>query len=258
MFSKKHKKIDGYEGCSAWYSTPAGIYAREKLESEIENYLSEIFGFYALEMGALVNQHQFLDKSRVRSCFSLGNKRDQKNIALKADVSALPIDVDSIDLVLASHVLEYADNPHHVLREIDRVLVPEGHCLFISFNSLALWGGHRTGCKNNIGKSIKPYGLYRIRDWFSILGWEMLDVSYVGFRSPRLKGKSFDRLAKLEKWGGLYWPIFSNLTIIHAKKHALIMPTAKQKRPKASIMVPKNVVINPTSRSSHHCDRKEE
>ncbi len=257
MFSKKDEKTEVYEACATWYSTPSGIYALEQLDNQIEHYLGKIFGYYALEMGALVDRHQFLDKSRVSSCFSLGYGCDQKNIALKAEVAALPIDVDSIDLVLASHVLECADNPHQVLREIDRVLVPEGHCLFISFNSLAVWSGHRTCCKHT-GQTVKPYGTHRIRDWFSVLGWEMLDVSYIGFRSSCLKGKMFDRLVKLEKWGSLYWPIFSNITIIHAKKHALIMPVTKQKRKKARIVVPANVAINPASRSSHYCDRKKD
>lgn len=262
MFDKKCGKTNVYDACAAWYETPAGTYALQQLDNKIENYLSKIFGYYALEMGALVGRHHFLDKSRVSTCFSLGHasyhhenntKRAEQKIELTAE-AALPIDFDSVDLVLASHVLECACNPHQVLREIDRILIPEGQCLFINFNALALWGGHRAFC-NQADKTVKPYGLYRIRDWFSVLGWEVLDVSYVSFRSSYLKGKTFERLLKLEKWGSLYWPIFSNITIIHAKKHALIMPPAKQKRRKAGIIVPTNVGINPASRSSHYCDQ---
>ena len=38
----------------------------------------------------------------------------------------LPFESQSIDLVVLPHVLEFSDNPHQVLREVERILRPEG------------------------------------------------------------------------------------------------------------------------------------
>ena len=38
------------------------------------------------------------------------------------------------------HILEFADEPHQVLREVERVLVPEGHLVITGFNPASLWG----------------------------------------------------------------------------------------------------------------------
>lgn len=250
MVTEKTQKDVLYEACAAWYSTPAGEYALAQLDKKISNYLSRIFGYYAIEMGVLVNDHHFLDNSRVSSCYAMG--KGQKEVVFKAEVDALPIAEDSVDLVVASHVLECAANPHQVLREIDRVLVPEGQCLLISFNSLALWHGQRAFCAER-EQYANLYGVHRVRDWLSLLGWETLDVSYVSFRPSYLKGNFFKRMEKLEKWGELYWPIFANISIIHAKKQALIMPPAKRKR-ESRVIMPGKVAINPTSRSANNCD----
>ena len=52
----------------------------------------------------------------------------------------LPIATQSIDLVVLPHVLEFADEPHQILREVDRVLMPEGRLVIVGFNPWSLWG----------------------------------------------------------------------------------------------------------------------
>ncbi len=50
--------------------------------------------------------------------------------------------IDSIDLVFLPHTLEFSADPHQVLRETERVLIPEGRVIILGFNplsSLGLW-----------------------------------------------------------------------------------------------------------------------
>jgi len=37
------------------------------------------------------------------------------------------------------HTLEFTNDPHQVLREVDRVLIPEGHVVILAFNPWSLW-----------------------------------------------------------------------------------------------------------------------
>ncbi len=241
---KKHL----YAACSAWYETPAGQFALQKLEDKISENLIEIFGYFALESGALLDSHQFLGESRVDTRFSLG--RYAKTASIKADMEALPIDFDSVDLVIASHVLECSRDPHQVLREIDRVLVADGHCIFIGFNPLAFWHSRRSFCvSKETDQNPHLYGVSRVRDWLSLLDWKVNKISYASFRPTFMKGKIFDRLEKMEKWGSLYWPIFGNLYIIYAQKQVVGGILRKPQWQTSKVLTP-DVVIPTTPSAS--------
>jgi ubiquinone/menaquinone biosynthesis C-methylase UbiE len=45
---------------------------------------------------------------------------------VRSDLHHLPLAANSIDLVVMPHTLEFAPDPHQMLREVERVLVPEG------------------------------------------------------------------------------------------------------------------------------------
>ena len=220
--------------------------------------LSDLFGYYAFEAGALLKQHHFLEDSRVDTCFSLG--RNPEACSIIADMEHLPLDFDSIDLIIANHVLECSTDPHQVLREIDRVLVADGHCFFIGFNPLAFWHNKHSFCEpTNKGVSTMTpelYGVRRVRDWISLLGWKVNKIAYISFRAKFMKGKLFDRLERFEKWGSLYWPIFGNLYVIHAQKQIVrTIPNKPDWDP--SIVIPSKVAISPTTpRNSHHRNPK--
>ncbi len=261
MVTEEDENKHLYTACSAWYETPAGQFALQKLKAKMGDELSEIFGYYALEAGALLNQHHFLDESRVSTCFSLGQQATNPSII--ANMESLPLDFDSIDLVIANHVLECSSDPHQVLREIDRVLVADGHCFFIGFNPLSLWHNNRS-FRHSIGTSttraVLPtpelYGVRRVRDWLSLLDWKVNKISYVSFRATFMKGKLFDRLDKMERWGSLYWPIFGNLYIIHAQKQVMNMTPKREREWNPSRVLPPKVAISPTPRSTQTREHK--
>ena len=54
--------------------------------------------------------------------------------ACACDSVALPFPAASLDLVLMPHTLEHSPDPHQTLREVERVLVPEGRVVITGFN----------------------------------------------------------------------------------------------------------------------------
>ena len=51
-------------------------------------------------------------------------------------VCQLPLASQSMDLVVMPHVLEFSKDPHQILREAERVLMPEGQIIIAGFNPL--------------------------------------------------------------------------------------------------------------------------
>lgn len=242
-----------YTSCSSWYNTDEGKSTLEQINGKLVEYLSQTFGYYALEMGALTNHQHFLENARIGTCFSVGQYSEGTDIRAKPE--ALPLDFNSIDLVIASHIFECSPQPHQVLREIDRVLVADGQCVFIGFNPLSLLFSHRSlHSLINTAPHEKLYGVSQIRDWLSLLNWKVNKISYLGFRPTFLNGKLFEQGDKIEKWGQLYWPIFGKLYIIYAQKQtfAKSIPTKSWRRP----ILQSGVAINPIPRNQQSREHK--
>src|SRR5512138_2373539 len=98
-----------------WFETPLGQYLLEKERAWLDDVTPDIFGFHALQLGHpaidLLHESRIAHRMRVASCGA-------PNVFAKCH--ELPFATQSIDLVLLPHVLEFAEAPHAILREVDR------------------------------------------------------------------------------------------------------------------------------------------
>jgi len=270
-------KKKSIESLSTWYKTQSGQATLAKLDEQCAELLSEIFGYYAVETGVLSGKHSLLQQTRIATSFTLIDKSHSSSfssvstnslsptsVSTKKRVEGdqletfssiissneqLPLATDNIDLVLGTHVLESSKDPHQVLREIDRVLVPEGHCILIGFNPFAI-SGLAKQLRSKISRqedTVKLRSASRIRDWFSLLGFEVLDVQYMGLR-PNVKNKKlFESLSKLEEWSEIAGPLLGKLYMIHAKKQVVAMTPYKKVWRAPAVLSGGKVVLNNTA-----------
>ncbi len=246
-------KIEMLKYCSNWYQTLSGRAALERLDKISANSMSEIFGYYAIQIGALSGHRNLLESTRIAADFSIASDYDLDKHELEVDaissLEQLPIATDNVDLVIASHVLELSDDPHQVLREIDRVLVPEGHCILIGFNpfSLSRIGRLIQGGFSRKKNIFKMRSVPRVRDWFSLLGFEIVDVHYMGMRLGTNNPKIFDRLSWLERWGRFAAPVLGNMYLFHVKKQVIAMRPDKKIWRAPAVLSGGKVVLNRTA-----------
>ncbi len=112
---------------SEWFSTaPLGQYLLVREQTYYDAAVADIFGFHALQLG--LPEHNFLRANRIsHQCHVVSDGVAE----LRADYRDLPLVSNSVDLLLLPHVLEFHDDPHQILREVQRVLVPEGQVAII-------------------------------------------------------------------------------------------------------------------------------
>jgi len=248
-----------------WYQTLSGQSSLDALDSLCAETLSEIFGYYAIEIGLVSEQHSLLQHSRITTSFRLfdkaskdkinilSNKNDNIPSSLISTTEQLPIATDNVDLVIASHTLESSQDPHQVLREIDRVLVPEGHCILIGFNpspisQLRTQFGQLIRSKLKQDKnSCKMQSVTRVKDWFSLLGFEVMDVHYMGMRPAIKNQKLFDSLSWLENLNEYAGSVLGNMYVIHAKKQMVAMRPDKKVWRAPAVLSGGKVVLNNTA-----------
>ena len=145
------------------------------------------------------------------------------------DFDSLPFADASIDLVVLPHTLELAGDPHQTLREVERVLVPEGRVVIAGFNPASLWGlRQRAGrVKQGLGqRSSGTYlpragefiGYWRLRDWLRLLSFEVEAGRFGCWRPPFSTQAWLDRSAWMDRVGERWWPVFGAVYFLVAVK----------------------------------------
>lgn len=223
-------RIERRRDARQWFETTLGSYVLAREQAYFDETVSDIFGFNALQLG--LPQHDLLRASRIPQRLNLDIHRPARLIA---GFEHLPLASQSIDLALMPHVLEFSPNPHQVLREVERVLMPEGHVIITGFNPLSWWGvGHlfkrRCGDYPWRGNFIH---LPRVKDWLALLGLEVV-AGRLSCYAPPLQSKQWlERFQFMEAAGDRWWPLGGGVYSLLAKKRVhsmrLIVPGWKER-----------------------------
>ncbi|HTH94841.1 MAG TPA: methyltransferase domain-containing protein [Rhodocyclaceae bacterium] len=224
-----------------WLETEQGQYVRHWVESRHDQLVTDIFGFNAVQIG--LPQLELLRANRMPFRFHCDeNGSDQKSDAqVTASPLELPFATSSLDLVVLPHVLEFSDDPHQVLREVERVLVPEGSVLITGFNPFSLWGIHRrlTRHSHEAPWRGRYISVLRLKDWCKLLGLET-QMGCFGCYAPALRQKKWLRRWRfMEPAGDRWWPFAGGVYMLQAVKRVhgmrLITPNWKENRTAKSL-----------------------
>jgi SAM-dependent methyltransferase len=224
---------------SGWLTTPQGAYVLDWELAQFDSAVDDVFGFRAVQIG--LPEVDFLRQNRINFRFSLAL---EPGAALAADPLQLPLASQSVDLVVLPHVLEGHHNPHEVLREAERVLMPEGHIVISGFNTLSLWRVRRvfSGRRAAAPWDSRFIGLLRLRDWLRVLGFELNGGMFGCYAPPFRQRLWLDRFAFMEKAGARWWPIAGGIYVVRAIKRVhgmrLVTPAWRQERARRRALAP--------------------
>jgi SAM-dependent methyltransferase len=230
--------IHGFED---WLASPQGQYVLEWEHLKHDQLASDIFGFNAVQIG--LTRHDFLRANRMPFRFRCDDAPPGNGgrIEARADLHHLPFATASVDLVVLPHVLEFAEHPHQILREVERILVPEGHVLVAGFNPFSLWGMRR-----RLRRAAGPpwQGQYisvpRLKDWFALLGFETRAGGFGCYAPAVSQEKWLARWRFMEAAGDRWWPIAGAVYLMQAIKRVhgmrLIMPVWRDRLARAKAL----------------------
>lgn len=222
----------GRSSLSGWFGTPQGAYALGWELTQFDSAVEDVFGFRAVQIS--LPEVDFLRQNRVPFRFTLAL---EPGAALAADPLQLPLASQSVDLVALPHVLEFHHNPHDVLREAERVLMPEGQLVISGFNTASLWRLKQVFTPRDAGVpwDAKFIGLLQLRDWLRVLGFELNGGKFGCYVPPFRQKRWIERFAFMEKAGARWWPIAGGLYVVRAVKrvHGMRLVTPAWRRERA-------------------------
>lgn len=215
-------------GLDAWLSSVQGRYVLDWEQRNLDCAVADIFGFNAVQIG--LPQYDFLRANRIPLRQKAGSSGA---VDALCDPVALPFATQSIDLVILPHVLEFSDDPHQILREVERILIPEGQVIIMGFNPYSLWG-----VKRHLNRSGEfPWnGSYlsitRLKDWLKLLGFEV-DRSTLGCYVPPFEQAHWLRRSQItERMGSRWWNFAGAVYLLPAIKrvHSMRLITPNWKK----------------------------
>ncbi len=235
-----------------WLNTPQGRYVLAWEQERIDQAVADVFGFNALQFG--MPNCDFLAGNRIPLRARIGTAAP---VEVLCDLRQLPFAANSIDLIVLPHVLEFHDDPHQILREVERVLIAEGQVVIVGFNPLSLWGAYRRLFANADFPWNGHYlSVLRLRDWLALLSFEVNRGNFGCYAPPFRQQKWLQRFRFLELAGDRWWGFAGGVYMIRAVKRVasmrLLQPSWRERLASRKALAPitRGSALPPASQKS--------
>lgn len=196
-----------------WQGSPLGRALLKQEQEQIDHVINYLFGYHLMQL-SIAPQTNLSRNSTINHCFGFSpvvvedsgdnaepsseNTNDADNVRTDnvchenpckgyADPERMPLRSESIDVAVLHHVLDFTENPHHLLRETARVLIPRGYVVIVGFNPWSCFGLCKLfGRLFTSGPLWRHHSLRlgRVIDWLRLLDFEPVEVSHGYFRFP--------------------------------------------------------------------------
>lgn len=165
----------------AWYQTPQGKLFQRLEAGYLQRAITVSCQQTVLQIGGLGWEEEFVDCSLYKYYTIL----DANNLGcptarqIQAKAFRLPLQCDSVDMIIVPHLLEFDSNRFQTMREIERVLKPEGVVLIVNFNPWSLWIRYQYLWELKMADSWRGHFINRARilDWLKLLNFEVTQAS---------------------------------------------------------------------------------
>jgi hypothetical protein len=175
---------------SYWYSLKNWIRTSGKPIFTEEQYLMDcalerLFGYFVVQLERLGDNHM-LTNSRINHKLILSSdvgvfksERSHNEFPVVSDLDYIPIGKETVDVFVLPHTLEMAHDPLYLLRQIDSMLIPEGHIVLTGFNPVGSYVlFKRWLSRSKVFAEGNLESANRIKGWLKVLGYEIVSVEY--------------------------------------------------------------------------------
>ena len=169
------------------YQTPRGKLLQALEIEYLKAVIDVSYKQTLLQIGGLNFESEFIDCTLFQRFTILDNAGLGVNIAAKIQAKAfsLPIQSETIDMVILPHLLEFDAHRFQTMREVERILKPEGQLIILHFNPWSFWLRSQYFWDKRLADSWRGYFISRSRllDWLKLLNFELKITTEFGLDS---------------------------------------------------------------------------
>lgn len=202
----------------AWLEGPLGAMLLDEERAIMGSALECAFGLHCLQVGSWGEADAFLSLARTRRTALVASDRFG-GAALVAEPDELPLQSDSVDVLLLPHTLEFTAEPHEVLREAGRVLTGEGLLVVLGFEPLGSWSIRHAFTRGGFppGRS-RAISAPRLSEWLKLVGFEVGAAERYLYAPPIASLRAGKARGLIERSGRRAWRRFSGAYLLQARK----------------------------------------
>ena len=241
--SKENNKLG--QALADWFAGSPGERVAAHEREALSGMVGDLFGYQLLQLGELGADTAFLGHCPVQRKTLVGHRPTDAGVSvIVAAAHQLPVASDSVDAVILAHTLDFSPDPHQVLREVERVLIPDGRVVVIGFNPFSLWGLWRLFGRWR--RAIPWCGHFlsypRLNDWLTLMGFRIERMDVLEFRPPTRSA----RFEVIERIGRKVWPMLAGVYMVRAVKRVSRVTPVRQSWLRLRVVGPR--AIEPTAR----------
>ena len=213
---------------TSWQNLPNGELIVANINQTLAPWWSKFFGYHLLKIGALSGEIDSA-QSPIKHQLTLSEQAQKCNLV--GDIDDLPLLKHSVDVCVLAHALEFSLDPHHVVREANRVLIPNGYLVITGFNPFSLAGLNQfiPYRRNKTPWNERLFSPMRVKDWLHLMGFEIqLDKRFLHSTLARQVTQGVIS----NHWHNIasrYFPSLGSVYVIVAKKRVLPLTPIKAK-----------------------------
>ena len=213
-----------------FYQSELGIFIKDRIFSKLKKYIHLYDGEKVGSFGFGEPYLNFTTKKRI-SIFNFFSKKigvkknilNEKIFNILLDEEQLPIEDSFFNHIICIHYLENAENLKKTIRELWRVLSPEGKIYIILPNKKSSWSfSSRSPFSSGFGFSKNQINQILEDNFFETQFIDRLIYFPSWNFSLLLKNKFF-----LEKIGSYFWRFFNGFYLCVATKRIYVNPSQK-------------------------------
>lgn len=214
-----------------WLKTARGQQFFQRQQELLQSELPYIFGYHGAQLG-VADSLDLLDVWPLGYKFALqlAGQTLQDSRSVISEAIAWPVQPRSLDLVLLHHALEFSAEPHRLLREAGKSVIPGGKVVIIGFNPWSFWGGY-SQCAWGAERCLRGghfLSVRRLHDWLKLLNFSLDKVVYGAPLQPFYRtGRRDGWVEQQSRRAGLP---FGSFYIIQATKERMQMSGTTPRR----------------------------
>ncbi len=208
----------------SWLESPLGQRLMARELALVTDVLEQAFGEDLVQIGTWGEPRAFLERARTQRA-NLIDISPGPGVCAVGAWDALPLATHSVDVLLLPHTLERAYSPHALLREVDRVLRPDGQLIILGLSPYSPMGLRRLASARRFPPEVSHFvSEHRVRDWLQLLDCQVRRNHRLLFGWPMQRGPGEERQAAIDTWCDrwLPLPVASGYLLVANKRQARI------------------------------------
>lgn len=199
-----------------WFSHPPGSTLLFQEIAALERVFETRRGTDLLQIGG-PDDLRLIKNAKVFRSFLLDDKHHAHPVKpfIRSQLEALPIQSESMDIVLLMHVLETTKHPGTVLQEAYRVLRPNGLLIVLGWNPFGVWRLFQ----QRIPHHNRYYAASKIKRYLRKARFEVTSHDTICFRPPVQNEALAEKYQWLETVGQLLMPYAGAVYLLTATKN---------------------------------------